>query len=381
MLLFSLAGGLTAQDEQRKVTLNGYLTSMQSVMFDSLNGDWIMDNLIHNRLNLYWYPTDKITASLQMRNRLLFGESISMIPGYDDAIDSEQGWADLSINLLEGDSYLLNSAIDRFWLQYSSGRFVITAGRQRINWGQTFVWNPNDIFNAYSYFDFDYTERPGSDAIRLQYYPNYTSTAELAAKVDSSGRITAGGLYRFNILSYDIQLIAGILQEDDFFGGLGWSGNIGQAGFRGEGTYFHPMDLPADTTGIFMGSVGLDYTFSNSLFLQAEYLYSINPLVSLDAVTGSFTGQLTVKQLAFTKHTLFLSLSNPVTPLLNITLAGMYFPKIKGFFAGPSLSFNAFENTDLGFFLQYFNAELPDINGGNSRQDLALGHLRFKWSF
>ena len=43
----------------------------------------------------------------------------------------------------------------------STEGFIATAGRQRINWGQTFVWNVNDVFNAYSYFDFDYKERPG----------------------------------------------------------------------------------------------------------------------------------------------------------------------------------------------------------------------------
>jgi len=354
---------------------------MQSAMFADADGDWTLDNLVHNRLNFHWYISDRFTASAQMRNRLLFGESISEIPGYTNAIGNEQGWVDLSFNLLDGDSYLLNSTIDRLWFQFNIEKLTITAGRQRINWGQTFVWNTNDIFNAYSYFDFDYAERPGSDAIRLQVYPNYTSTIELAAKADSAGKITAAGLLRFNVLSYDIQFIGGMLQEDDFLGGLGWSGNIGPLGFRGEGTYFHPMENPSDTTGIYMGSVGFDYTFSKGLFLQAEYLYSSNPLVSLSDVTGSFTGQLTVKQLAFTEHTVFASLSHPFTPLFNVTLAGMYFPQIKGVFAGPSFSLNAFENVDLGLFLQYFNAELPDGSGSQSRQDLTLGHLRFKWSF
>ena len=380
--LFLFSFGVTAQDDESKIALNGYVTSMQSVMFAEADEDWTMDNLLHNRLNFFWYPSDKFTASIQVRNRLLFGESVAADPGYADAIGDEPGWADLSFNLLSGDSYVLNTTIDRLWFQFNAEKLTVTAGRQRINWGQTFVWNTNDIFNAYSYFDFDYAERPGSDAIRLQIYPNYTSSIELAAKIDSSGKFTAAGLYRFNVLSYDIQLIAGMLQEEDFLGGIGWSGNIGSAGFRGEGTYFHPMEDPSDTTGIFMASVGLDYTFSKGLFLQAEYLYSSNPLVSLADVTGSFTGQLTVKQLAFTEHTIYTSLSHPFTPLFQVSLAGMYFPQIKGVFAGPSFSFNAFENVDLGLFIQYFNAELPDDSGnGTSRQDLTLGYIRFKWSF
>lgn len=32
------------------------------------------------------------------------------------------------------------------------------------------AWNPNDWFNTYNYFDFDYEERPGTDAIRVRVY-------------------------------------------------------------------------------------------------------------------------------------------------------------------------------------------------------------------
>ena len=348
---------LTGQDNESPLALNGYLTNMQSVMFEDVNQDWIIDNLIHNRLNLYWYPGEHFNASVQLRNRFMFGETIKNIPGYADAIGKSDGWVDLSFNLLSGESYVLNSTIDRVWVQFTTGSFVATAGRQRINWGQTFVWNTHDIFNAYSYFDFDYEERPGSDAVRLQFYPNYTSTIELAAKIDSSGKFTAAGLYRFNVFSYDIQLIAGVLNEDDYLGGIGWSGNIGGAGFRGEASYFHPIQDFQDTSGMILMSVGFDYTFKNSLFLQAEYLYSSNPLSSAGFI-DYYAGPLTVKQLAFTDHTLFASASYPITPLLQATLAGMYFPNLKGTFAGPSLSYNAFENVYLALFLQYFSAEM-----------------------
>jgi len=379
LLIFSLQ--LPGQESEGNITLNGYLTDMQTVMFSDVNKDWTIDNLLHNRLNFHWYPSERISASIQLRNRFIFGETLAQVPGYADAIGKSDGFADFSFNLTSGDSYLLNLNIDRLWLQYSTGKLVITAGRQRINWGQTFVWNTNDIFNAYSYFDFDYVERPGSDALRLQFYPDYTSILEMAVKIDSLGKFTAAGLYRFNILSYDIQFIAGMLQENDYLGGLGWSGNIGPAGFRGEGTYFHPMKNPADTSGLFIASAGLDYTFENSLFLQAEYLFSSNPSVSLAILTGSVSSQLNVKQLAFTDHTLFASVSYPVTPLLQLTFAGMYFPELKGTFTGPSFSFNAFENVDLGLFIQYFNAELPDDSGSKRRESLTLGYLRFKWNF
>ena len=91
----------------------------------------------------------------------------------------------MSWNILTEKSFFLNTTIDRLWVDFNYGKLQVRAGRQRINWGQTLIWNPNDIFNAYSFFDFDYIERPGSDAVRVQYYPGSSSSVEAAVKVNS----------------------------------------------------------------------------------------------------------------------------------------------------------------------------------------------------
>jgi hypothetical protein len=68
------------------------------------------------------------------------------------------------------------------YLDYTAGKWQFRVGRQRINWGVNLVWNPNDVFNSFSYFDFDYEERPGSDAVRVQYYTGTTSSASWFTK-------------------------------------------------------------------------------------------------------------------------------------------------------------------------------------------------------
>ena len=381
LILFSSLT-VTGQEKFSSFEFKGYLSSMQSAMFEDPSENWIIDGLFHNRLNFFWYGGEHFNASIQFRNRLMYGETLKLIPGYIDNIAKEDGLFDLSFNLLSGESYVLNSSIDRLWFQYTTEGFSATVGRQRINWGQTFVWNVNDVFNVYSYFDFDYEERPGSDAVRLQFYPNYTSTIDMAVKIDSAHRITAAAKYQFNAFSYDIQFLAGILNEEDYLGGIGWSGNIGGAGFRGEATYFHPKQNFSDTSGMFMGSVGIDYTFPNTLMLQGEYLYSSNPYTSAYGFIDYYSGPLTIKQLAFTEHSIFASVSYQVTPLFFASLSGMYFPKMKGFFIGPNLSYNILSNLDLSFFLQYFNIEQESIfTGDKSRQRITLWFLRLKWSF
>ena len=316
-----------------------------------------------------------------MRNRLIYGETMKYTPGYANRIAGDGGLADLSVNLFTGDSYLLNATIDRLWLQATAGKFVFTAGRQRINWGQNLVWNPNDVFNVYSYFDFDYEERPGSDALRVQYYPNMTTTAELAVKADSSGKVTAAGLYRFNRWNYDIQLLGGVLNGEDVVSGLGFSGNLGGAALRGELTLFRSLDQFSDTSAYVMTSLGMDYSFGNALMVQFEFLYSGLP-ADLQGFDEFYSEPLSVKKLAFTKYSVFAAVNYPISPLLQGSLAGMYFPGIDGYFAGPSLSYNLKDNVDLGLFVQHFNGniKLPG-SMAKTKEKLTLAFLRFRWNF
>lgn len=381
LLLFFLTK-IDAQDKQDIFTFNGYLSGIQTVMFQDINDDWLPENLFHNRLNFSLYPVKNLKVNIQLRNRLIYGEKVRYTPGYADMIGKSDGWADLSFNIFTGDYYVLNSSIDRLWIQFTSGNFEATAGRQRINWGQTLVWNPNDIFNIYSYFDIDYIERPGSDGIRLKYYTSYTSSVELTAKIDSSKKITAAGLLHFSLRGYDLQLLGGVLEENDYVAGLGWSGNILNAGFRGEASYFHDIENFRDTTGMIMTSIGLDYTFKNSLLLQLEFLYSNKASMPMGGFLGYYTSALNVKSLAFTEYSLFASVNYPFTPLLQGTMAGMYFPKLDGFFAGPSMTYNMMENIDLALFLQYFSGELENpLTQVKKREDMTIVFLRIKWNF
>lgn len=370
------------QDKNSKYDFSGYITNMQSVMFQDFSDDWINDNLIHNRLNFYWYPSDAVTASVQIRNRFFTGETLKYTPDYANQLEKDNGYFGLTANLIDKKSCILNSTIDRIWLKYSAGNFEATIGRQRINWGQTFVWNPNDIFNAYSFFDFDYIERPGSDAIHIQYYTGSTSSIEFASKLNSDTKITAAALYKFNKFNYDFQFLAGILDDSVYVAGTGWSGNIGNAGFRGEISYFVPKNSNYDYRQ-FLSSVGIDYTFTNSLMLQGEFLFTDNTgNINFMNFEQYFSQTINVRSLAFTKYTFFAQISYPITPLLNATLSGMYFPKLKGYYAGPSLSYSLKDNLYFSAFVQYFNAQILNNNTSQiEKQKFTIAFLKMKLNF
>jgi len=373
-VLFLYAQALFPQ-ENKPISLNGYLTSMQSVMFDSLSGAFRNENLLHNRLNLKGYAGNSITFSAELRNRLFTGDMVRLGEYYSDLIGADEGLVDMSWNVIEKQSFLLNTTVDRLWIDLHSGNFQLTAGRQRINWGQAFVWNPNDIFNAYSFFDFDYVEKPGSDAIRLQYFTSYSSVLELAVKVDSENDPTAAGLYRFNKWGYDLQLLAGIVKGRDIVLGTGWSGAIGSTSFRGEASWFDDYrDFPGDESTILI-TTGFDRIFKDNSMAQIQIMYSNNPL-SLNDFNSFYSGSLSSKDLAFSRFSAFGQFTWAASPLLNLSASGMWFPDLEGYFAGPALDYSLAENIDFSLLWQHFNSIM-----GGTQSRINLVFLRLKYSF
>jgi hypothetical protein len=346
----------------------------------------LWENQVHNRLNLDYYPFEWLHFTLEGRTRFQQGNMYSSIPGYEKMLGQDGGWVDLTYargkNYNDDIAYVFTSMVDRASAEFTFGDFVGTLGRQRINWGQTFVWNPNDIFNSYSYFDVDYPERPGSDGLRLQYYTGMASNIELAAKIDSADQITMAGYFRFNKLAYDFQFIGGVLEEKDIILGAGWSGNILDASFRGEVSYFRDIENFSDTTGDFLISAGLDYTFGNSLGIQGEVLYSgfakEQNVSNFMQVLGS---KMSVKSIGLTEFSIFGSVSYPLSPLINASLAGIYFPDWKGIFIGPSFDFSITGTLKASLIFQTFSLELPDPSGISSRHNTFIGYARMRWSF
>lgn len=385
---------------QEKWNFNGYLSGMPQYAWSTFKTDSLSQferqsqYLLHNRLNFDWYPSDKITGTAQFRNQLMYGD-FTKNSVFENGFQTESYFLPLTYLHNFGDAGLLSISTDRLWLQYTHNKLEVKLGRQRINWGQTFVWNPNDIFNAYNFFDFDYVERPGADAVRAIYYPSYTSSVDLAVKVDSGANVTAAGLFRFNKWGSDFQVIGGYYSqastvkttsgkvESDYMGGLGITSDMKGISLRTEASYFQPTTESADQNDLFLWSMGLDYSLKNELYLSGEYFYSsrVN-LPSGNNIMAMYSGPLTVKNLAFATHNAFLQASYPITPLLKVTLSGMYFADetITGYFIGPYMDYSILDNLDLSLYFQYFdyNIKLMVID---VKSNTSFAFLRLKWSF
>jgi hypothetical protein len=371
-LLFFLAGTLFVRAQD----FSGYVSDMPSLIVLSPGNETWWQNQVHNRLNFGWQLAEHWRVDAGMRNRFLAGSEAMIDP---EGTGADNGWADLSWNWAKGNGLLGNTALDRLNVTFEKGKWKFQLGRQRINWGQTFVWNPNDLFNTYSFFDFDYPERPGSDALRATCFHNETASSELAVSVNRAGRITAAVQHHWNRRNFDYQLIAGELTETDFVVGGALTGDFNGLNLRGEFSYFHPATHATDTSGVIALSVGLDYMFSNSLMLQAEVLYNnVGSAFAGDGLMGLYSAPLSSKFLSICDRNVFAQASYPVTPRLNASLSGIYFVDIQSAYAGLSMDYSLAENLDLSAIGQFFSAA-GDSPLGNLRT--GLGFVRLKYSF
>jgi hypothetical protein len=369
-----------AQDSiiQPAVSWGGYLSEMPSLQYSSIFDEYEFSNQLHNRLNFKWQPNTGITAAVEFRTRFYYYGSDTNMTSYYKIFEQDAGVIGLSANLISGSNYLLNISADRLWMEYSKNKFQLTLGRQRINWGQTFVWNPNDLFNTYNYLDFDYVEKPGSDAFRVQYYISETDKAELAMSSDSSHKPTIAGLYRFNRWNYDIQFIAGITSDEDMVVGAGWSGQLAKGGFRGETGYFVPKKEIFGNKGTLTASVGWDFMFKNSLFVQFECLFNGNNSdSSAFKIYENNTFHISAKNPFLSDFSYFISASYPFTPLLNGSLSTILNPHNKVYILIPSLDFNVLQNLDLSFIAQVIGFQTPADN----LSSVSMWFIRLKYCF
>ena len=400
--------GFSQDDDLSKLDFRGYIKNMSTFSWTPYLGDTLWyDNLTHNRLNLAWYPNDNFSVFIEMRNRLFWGASVNNIPNYGDLIDSNNDFFDLSYTL-QNDNVVLNMMFDRLFVQWVKNDWEVKLGRQRINWGVNVAWNPNDWFNAYSFFDFDYEERPGSDAVRVTYYTGVASSIEVAAKAaDTYDRFVAAGMYKINLRNYDVQFLGGLAQGDVSLG-TGWAGNLGLASLKGELTYFIPVietdantiylknplnnGLILDPSGnkikvsarynsMFLGAISVDYSFANSLYFNGSVMY--NSIGDYEAnIFGSALGQqlssFTVRDLSPYPWSTFVQTSYQFSPLLSGGGAIMFYPGTNNFFINPYLTYSVVQNLDLDLIGQLFFGD----NQNDSYDAISKSaFLRVKWSF
>lgn len=340
---------------KENINFSGYIKYMNTSTFQDLDSI-SNDNLLHNRLNLKVYLNKHFTTVIEMRNRVFWGTSVQTIPNYASSIDDDNTAIDLSVNLIDEPAFLVHLKIDRLYIDYQSVKWQVTLGRQRINWGKNLVWNPNDLFNAYNFVDFDYEERPGTDAVRVQYFTSGNSSIETAINYAKKWKDNTLALkYNFNSYKYDFQAIIAKYFED-YMLGFGWEGAIKSFGVKGELSYFVPQEKSDESNDVLIVSVSLDYYFKKGITINLATLYNSNGIKNIDSFdsTQFNTLKLNAKQLMPNRWSYFAQVTKTLTPAINTSFSAIYAYELKGIFMMPQFSYSISQNWDFDTTAQIF---------------------------
>lgn len=329
-------------------------------------GEW--QNITQLRLNLFMYPDNNVITSVQVRNLLVYQENSDLLRQFQGELGTGGSYYfDLKYNWLEEDDIYGFSEIDRLYLDWIYNDWEVVFGRQRIAWGTCLVWNPTDLFNPFDILDFDYEERPGADALQVQYYTGPLSQFNVAL---TPGRtrydVVYAGRFSTNKWNYDFNFIAG-WQLNSLRLATSWAGEIFDGGFRGEVLYTNPnieyttididLSIPSysyrteevsDPYWTFV--LSYDYTFENSFYIHTEYIH--NGLGTTENAASRrldiiYTGELTPA-----RQSIFQQFAYQITPLLRGDFFIIFNPNDKSWLAAPSLFYSIATNWD--FFLLAF---------------------------
>ena len=383
-LICFLHFGLSGQEEapswwKEHIQISGFVKYMSTASIANLDS-MITDNLIHNRLRLKMNITNKLTSVVEMRNRIFYGQATSLNTNLVSLLDEDSGLIDLSIVPIKKQAVITHSILDRAYLKYSAEKWELRLGRQRINWGINLAWNPHDLFNAYSLIDFDYQERPGADAIRFQYFTGGLSNVEFAAQLGSTlDSSVIAAMWKFNKWQYDVQFILANYFKDVTIGAA-WAGNIKNAGFKTELSYFHPKSNFKDSSGALSLSTSIDYSFKNGLYLNGSLLLNsggVSEPLNASSLFQTFIGDITAKSLMPSKLTYFGQISGAFNPKLNASLSLFYMQGINMLLCMPSVVYGIEDDWELMFTAQ---AAFGSLN--NTFKSMGSGvYLRLMYSF
>ena len=359
-----------------RFTIGGYVKDLELLSIYGKPAAFQWTNIFHNRINFKYTYGSSLTARLESRNLVYSGRNTEANP-WLTFTSGDKGFLNTDWNLLTKKNISIHTTIDRALISYSKNKWEVTLGKQRINWGINLTWNPNDIFNTYNLFDFDYEERPGNDAIRIQFYPTSFQSVEFAV---AKGRNKADDiyalLYKFNKYKYDFQILGGVYKEELTIG-AGWAGNISKAGFKGELSYFNSLKNSSSSKPVFTGALSGDYTFNNGYYINASVLYNSEGGNSLTSISEFFISTPSPKELMPFKYTGLIQASKAFSLLFSTSLTLMYSPSNDILILIPTLNYSLSDSwevslTDQSLFT-YQRSQYDDL--------IHNCYLRLRWSF
>ncbi|MCF7840220.1 MAG: hypothetical protein K9N22_05530 [Candidatus Marinimicrobia bacterium] len=321
------------------------------------------------RLDLEATPSRRVTIGANVNAQRYFGETTYNLADFVPPtvfINSLGGVLDFPV-IFSDSTYL-----DNLYARVALGKMDITLGKQQLSFGPGYVWNPTDIFNFKQLLDPTY-EQTGVTAIRLAWQAKnwlridvvtqpenswQHSTKYLQVKVNAPfGDLTLnGGQYLWSKMEIRPALILPVEPGAPPFAilenttrrtlvGGSLNGEIAGMGIWIEGAQNR---FSADSLNFYELSAGVDYTFTNGLYLMGEGLVNSDGVTTIDSLDLSrflqyFQGDIH----SLYQHYLFLQMAYPLTGLLSGSALGYVNLDDKSWIVSPTLSYSVSDNVVL----------------------------------
>lgn len=340
--------------------------------------------LVHSRLNLKFFPTDKINFNMGIRDRIIVGRSPLSVMGYTGDGADDEYFFKLNKFIWKRERTVNHIEVDRLYLNFQFSKLKISLGRQRIAWGTSWVWNITDLFNPLSILDFDYEEKPAVDAFRIQFFLSPLSGFDLAYRPSKRSK-NSSLLCQFstNFYRWDFHIVSGT-HKDRFVLGGSWAGDIYGAGFRGEIIYIkNPTgvnvvlftDMINEKRDQISFVLSLDYTFKNSLYLHGEALF--NNIGKREQIRMYLFDALKIGLLSPSQWNLFYQIGYNLSALTRGDIITLHNPIDGSFALLPTVNISIAENLDLSLILLAMHGDDMDEYGFN----MYIAFVRLKYSF
>ena len=385
ILLIFFSSSLVLAQNETQIEYSGYLKNLQSFTVSNdldnpLTGNIFFNTLFHNYSKLETDFSKNLSLYTGLRTRIYIGDFVRFGTGanftsFKSAIENADNdiW-DLTWVIADRKPTIVHTLLDRAFLRYADYNWEITLGRQRINWGVHSIWNPNDIFNAYSFIDFDYEERRGSDAVRVLRYLGESSSIELAGKLTTNfNENIIGALWKFNKSEFDFQLLAAKYQTD-FSVGFGMAGNIKNSILKSEFTSF--VATTDSTKSAYIWSIGTEHSTKKGWVLSTGFLFNSTGQSNIPA-SEIFNVNISARNLYPYRYSFLFQFFKEISPLTSGGIVTVYsIADNHPIFINPTLRVSIGSNWDLDIVSQIiFNKE------ASFRSPAQSIFLRIKYSY
>ena len=274
---------------------------------------------------------------------------------------------------VDNEHVYLKHTIYRAYVEYHQPEFQALLGKQGVDWGKMRFYSPLDLFNTIAPLELEREERIGIDAINLNYSPHETGGVNFIAAAptrDSDDPSLGLKLYK-TIASYDCALIAAKIVKNRVVG-FSFDGYIKSAGFRGEITHTRTDDKRSFPRA----SVGVDYSFSENLYVLVEHFYN-GGRDNNDPAAFASSYQISQQVLSLEKNLSSVWIKYSFTPVFHFNNYLIYDWEGKSVVYNPELNYNVSSNVDISVG--------PQLYWGKSNSEFGatenLYYAEVKWFF